>query len=162
MAMKHPFVVGTAVGAGGLILWYRRAWFLGLFRRIGHAFSGAPDALVSSLPTTGDAAAATCARQIRRYAFAASQDRSPIVGLTHASYALILLDTLEELAGRDKIKASGIDPVKVRAFITAQQDRHAKMLESCDPFLTGVLALERGESSVPSSFVFAGGAPTGA
>lgn len=106
-------------------------------------------------------------RQIRRYAFAASQDKSPIVGLTHASYSLVLLDTLEEIVGKDAIKAAGYDPSKLREFITKQQDRHAEMLQACDPHLQAVLALERGEpgGQIPG-FVLAGddvlAAPRGA
>lgn len=154
--MKHPFVAGAAVGAIGLLAWWKRAWLAGLARRIRHPLSG-----VALVP---NGALETCIRQIRRYAFAASQDQSPIVGLTHASYALISLDTLEEIAGRDAIQnLAGVDTVKVRAFIVAQQDRHAKVLEGCDPFLTAVLALERdGAIMKPKGLVFAGGAPTGA
>lgn len=155
--MKHPFVAGAAVGAIGLLAWWKRAWLAGLARRIRHPLSGT--GLVTGVP----AALETCVRQIRRYAFAASQDQSPIVGLTHASYALISLDTLEEIAGRDAIRnLAGIDTMKVRQFIVAQQDRHAKTLESCDPFLTAVLALERDGQVRPKGLVFGGGAPTGA
>lgn len=103
-------------------------------------------------------------RQIRRYAFAASQDKSPVVGLTHASYALILLDTLEESAGQQAVSATGVDPKKVRAFITKLQDMHAENLKACDSHLTSILALERGEGMQIPGFVVAGagGAPRGA
>lgn len=90
-------------------------------------------------------AAAVHVRQIRRYAFASSQDMSPIVGLTHASYALVLLDTLEELVGQDAIRKAGYDPKKIRAFITANQDRHAENLKACDTHLQKVLEIERAD-----------------
>src|SRR4051812_19875841 len=145
MAMKHPFLTGTAVGAIGLLAWYKRGWIVGLFRRMRHPFSGAFADPLAALPA-GDPGVAL--RQIRRYAFAASQDQSPIVGLTHASYALVLLDTTEEMIGRDKLRLlSGLDPAKVRAFITQQQDRHATALHGCDPYLTTMLAVERGEGA---------------
>lgn len=155
-SMKHPFVAGATVGAIGLLAWWKRAWLVGLARRMRHPLSGSD---LTNVP----AALETCIRQIRRYAFAASQDQSPIVGLTHASYALISLDTLEEIAGRDVIRnLAGIDTMKVRQFIVTQQDRHAKTLESCDPFLTAVLALERDGNVRPKGLMFGGGAPTGA
>jgi hypothetical protein len=90
-------------------------------------------------------AAAVHVRQIRRYAFASSQDLSPIVGLTHASYALVLLDTLEELVGQEAIKKAGYDPKKIRKFITEQQDRHAENLKACDTHLQKVLEIERAD-----------------
>jgi hypothetical protein len=103
-------------------------------------------------------------RQLRRYAFAASQDKSPIVGLTHASYALVLLDTLEEVAGRDAVRATGVDPAKIRGFITALQDKHAEALQACDPYMQAVLAMERSEGGQLPGFVMAGAgaAPRGA
>lgn len=109
-------------------------------------------------------AAAVAMRQIRRYAFASSQDKSPVVGITHASYALVLLDTLEEVAGRDNLKKSGVDPTKLRAFITANQDRHAEALRQCDPYLQEVLRLEREAGDQLPGFVVAGAgaAPRGA
>ena len=100
-------------------------------------------------------------RQIRRYAFASSQDISPIVGITHASYALVLLDTLEEVVGRDNAKRAGIDAAKLRAFITGLQDQHAEKLKSCDPHLQKILDLERREGMQVPGFVVAG-APMGA
>lgn len=107
--------------------------------------------------------AAVAIRQIRRYAFAASQDRSPVVGLTHASYALILLDTLEEMVGRDAIKRGGYDVGKVRAFITKLQDAHAERLRACDDHLTNMLAIEAGEGAIePGLVAGAYAAPTGA
>lgn len=107
--------------------------------------------------------AAVHVRQIRRYAFAASQDKSPIVGLTHASYALVLLDALEEIAGQELIRKAGYDPKQVRAFITKLQDYHAEKLRSCDSFLSKILSMERSEpgGNLPG-FVLAGGAPRGA
>lgn len=114
------------------------------------------------LPDEVKNALATHVRQIRRYAFAAAQDKSPIVGLTHASYALILLETLEEIVGRDKLKSGSIDVVKLKTFITKLQDRHAEALQSRDPFLQQVLAVERGEGlpELPGHVLAA--APTGA
>lgn len=107
-------------------------------------------------------AMATYIRQIRRYAFASSQDKSPIVGLTHASYALILLETAEEIVGRDAIRASGVDVTKLRQFIAKLQDMHAEALKKSDPHLQQVLAIERGEGlpELPGHVV--AGAPTGA
>lgn len=97
-------------------------------------------------PTQAIAGAlATHIRHIRRYAFASSQDKSPIVGLTHASYALVLLDTAQELVGTDTIKRAGYDPNKLRAFITKLQDLHAENLKKCDLHLQEVLAIERAE-----------------
>lgn len=126
-------------------------------RRLGSLLGVSNDALKE--------AAAVHVRQIRRYAFASSQDKSPIVGITHASYALVLLDTLEELVGRDAIRAAGYDPARIRAFITANQDRHAETLRSCDPYLLEVLAMERNDPNgqLPG-FVFADAvsAPRGA
>lgn len=90
-------------------------------------------------------AVAVHVRQIRRYAFASSQDMSPIVGLTHASYALVLLDTLEELIGQDAVRKAGYDPKKIRAFITTNQDKHAEKMKSCDRHLQDVLAIERAD-----------------
>jgi hypothetical protein len=103
-------------------------------------------------------------RQIRRYAFASSQDLSPIVGLTHASYALVLLDTLEEVAGREAVARSGINAKKMREFITKLQDKHAESLNKCDPHLQKVLAIERREGKQIPGFVVAGAytAPMGA
>jgi hypothetical protein len=113
-------------------------------------------------PPIPPAAIATYVRQIRRYAFASSQDKSPIVGLTHASYALILLETAEEIVGRDKVRASGVDVTKLRQFIAKLQDMHAEALKKCDTHLQQVLAIERGEGlpELPGHVV--AGAPTGA
>lgn len=158
--MKHPFLVGTAVGAGALLLWWKRGWIIAAARRARHPFSGA------EISPNATSAPAIAVRQLRRYAFAASQDRSPVVGLTHASYALILLDVLEEAVGRQAIEQMGYDVAKYRAFITKLQDMHAEKLKPCDTYLQQVLALERGDANgqLPG-FVFAdaaGAAPTGA
>ena len=123
---------GIAIGAGGTIYLLRKRLSLS-------SLFGASDTL-AALPQQ---AIATHLRQIRRYAFAASQDMSPIVGLTHASYALVLLDTLEEVVGKEIAAQAGIDTSKLRAFIAAQQDRHAETLERCDTHLQNVLAIER-------------------
>ena len=130
-------------------------------RRAG-LFSGFPFGAAASPPSKDSAGVHI--RQIRRYAFAASQDKSPVVGLTHASYALVLLDTLEEVVGRDAISKAGYDASKIRAFITALQDMHAENLKPCDSHLQNVLAIERGEGGQIPGFVVAGwgGAPRGA
>lgn len=150
--MKTALIVagGAALGAGVVYAATRAIGALGQ----------------AALPETIKHAAAVHIRQIRRYAFAASQDQSPVVGLTHASYALVLLDTLEEVAGREAVAKSGVDPKKLRAFITEQQDKHAEVLKKCDPHLQRVLAIERGEGGQPPGFVVAGAgwgpAPRGA
>lgn len=126
------FVGGVAVGGAGYYFGtkYLKSLIPGL--------SGpAEDALKNAV--------AVHVRQIRRYAFASSQDMSPIVGLTHASYALVLLDTLEELIGQSAIRAAGYDPKKIRVFITANQDRHAEKMKACDSHLQEVLAIERAD-----------------
>jgi hypothetical protein len=84
-------------------------------------------------------------RHLRRYAFASSQDISPIVGITHASYALNALDSLEEKIGHAGIRAAGYDPAKLRKFITELQDKHAEKLRACDAHLQQVLEIERAE-----------------
>lgn len=159
--MKHPFVAGTAVGAVGLLLWFNRGRVAALFRRAASALSGglADDRLMT---VSGYGNPAIAIRQLRRYAFAAMQDQSPIVGLTHASYAMMALDLLEEVAGRDAIKAAGYDPVEVRKLVTGLQDKHAEALRRCDPYISRVLDLERREGGPLPGFVFAGGAPMGA
>lgn len=142
----------------------------GLFCAIGGAALGAGTVYLitrtlsprSLLGAGGTGDPAVHLRQIRRYAFASAQDKSPIVGLTHASYALVLLDTLEEVIGRDAVAKSGVDPKKVRAFIVACQDRHAEALGACDPYLQQVLAIERDEGGQLPGFVVAGAAPRGA
>ncbi len=77
----------------------------------------------------------------------------------------MLLDTLEEVVGRDAIAATGINPAKVREFITKYQDKHAEALQKCDPHLQAVLALEREAGNPIPGFVVAGAdcaAPRGA
>lgn len=149
------FVGGTVLGASVVYLGVKK-WPFGLRGALGS---------VAALPAVIRDAVGVHIRQIRRYAFASSQDMSPIVGLTHASYALVLLDTLEEVAGRDAVARSGVDVGRLRQFITAQQDRHAEALKKCDPHLQQVLAIERGEGGTqPPGFVVAGAwaAPRGA
>lgn len=160
--MRHPFVAGAAVGAVGLLIWYNRGRVAALFRRAAGALSGfgAEDDRLMTVGGRGDPAIAI--RQLRRYAFAAMQDQSPIVGLTHASYAMMALDLLEEVAGREAIKAAGYDPVEVRKLVTGLQDKHAEALRQCDPYISRVLDLERQEGGPLPGFVFAGGAPMGA
>jgi hypothetical protein len=143
------FLGGVALGGGAAYL---------AMRKLGPLLGQLPDGI--DLKN----ALGVHVRQIRRYAFASSQDRSPIVGLTHASYALVLLDTLEEIVGRDAIKRAGYDPAKLRKFITSQQDRHAKALEGRDPFLQQMLAVERAEAPdiAPGIVADAWAAPRGA
>lgn len=143
------FTAGALLGGGAV--------YVGL-RKLAPLLSGVPSGVDLQ------SALGVHVRQIRRYAFASSQDQSPIVGITHASYALVLLDTLEEIVGRDAIKRAGYDPAKLRKFITEQQDRHAKMLEGRDPFLQRVLAIERAEApdAAPGAVTDAWAAPRGA
>jgi hypothetical protein len=142
-------------------LWRNRGWVAGLFRRAAGALSGFEfgDAQMT-VGGRGDPAIAI--RQLRRYAFAAMQDQSPIVGLTHASYAMMALDLLEEVSGRETIKAAGFDPAEVRKLITGLQDKHAEALRKCDPYISRVLDLERREGGQLPGFVMAGAAPMGA
>jgi hypothetical protein len=144
-------VTGGALVGAGVTWWFMRKGCL-LFGQTAN-----PTASIES-------AVQTHVRQLRRYAFAASQDKSPIVGLTHASYSLILLDTLEELVGRDAVKKAGYNPIKLREFITKLQDQHAEALKKCDVHLQTVLAIERAEGSPLPGFVVAGAgaAPRGA
>lgn len=163
---QHPFWTGVIVGVVGLFAWNRRGAIIGLGRKLMHPsqlFHGAAIATGIELPSADPNIAV---RQMKRYAFAASQDKSPIVGLTHASYALIALDIIEEAVGREAILAKGYDPTQLRTFIAGLQDMHAKNLEACDPYLASTLALEQsaGRTAQPSG-MFAGvsyTAPTGA
>lgn len=137
--MKHPFIVGTAVGVTGLVVWRKRSWFVDLFHKLTAHFQGAGATV--ALP---DANPAAIVRQLRRYAFAAMQDQSPVVGITHASYALILLDTLEEMAGRTAIERAGYNVTAMRTAITKCQDDHAKKLQACDTYMAQAMGVERG------------------
>jgi hypothetical protein len=134
------FIFGAAIGGGAAYL------AMGGWKKLAMKAAGLGDA--------GDVSAHM--RQIRRYAFAASQDKSPVVGLTHASYSLVLLDTLEEVVGREALVASGIDPRKLRSFIAAQQDRHAAALQSADPYMKAILELEAREGRTGSMRDLAG------
>jgi len=160
--VKHPFIWGAVVGIGGLIAWHQRGRIIGLARRLRHPFRGFGDDRFF-IGGRGDAAVAV--RQLKRYTFASMQDQSPIVGLTHASYAMAFMDFLEETVGREKIIAAGFDPIEVRRVITGLQDAHAEKLRACDPYLAKVLELERKQpgGQLPG-FVFADatGAPMGA
>ncbi len=149
--MKHPFIVGTAVGVTGLVIWTKRSWFINLFHRLTAHFQG-----VDTTVALPDANPAAIVRQLRRYAFAAMQDQSPVVGITHASYALILLDTLEEMAGRAAIERAGYNVTAMRTAITACQDAHAKKLQACDTYMAQAMGVERG------IMAGAGAAPRGA
>lgn len=175
---EHPVWTGVLLGAAGVFVWYHRGVVMMLLGKLMHPkelFHGGLGQIIDiaklgaatgiEMPSSDPSIAF---RQMRRYAFAASQDKSPIVGLTHASYALIALDILEEAVGRDMLAARGCDVTKVRTVVTALQDAHAKKLEGCDVYLSSVLAMERGEpgGALPGA-VFAGGgveyiAPTGA
>lgn len=159
MAMKHPFVWGAVTAIVGFVAWRNRGRIVALARKIRHPLSGLGD---DRFLVGGGGNPAIAIRQLRRYTFASMQDQSPIVGITHASYALMALDLLEETVGRDAIKSAGYDPTQVRALVTKLQDMHAEKLRACDPYLAQVLNLERKEGSALPGFVFAGGAPTGA
>ena len=160
MLKEHPFAAGVGVGILGLIVWTQRGRIAALFRHVIRSpLAGADnpmsclgdDRIMSKL--SGDPAVAV--RQLRRYTFASMQDKSPIVGLTHASYALMCLDLLEETVGRDAIKKAGYDPLVVRTLITKLQDKHAEALRSADPYISSVLALERQEGNAMPGFVMA-------
>lgn len=156
--MKHPFVWGAVTAIVGLVAWRNRGRIVGLVRKLPGLHGLGDDRLLVS----GGGNPAIAIRQLRRYTFASMQDKSPIVGITHASYALMALDLLEETVGRDAIKAAGYDPTQVRMLVTKLQDAHAERLRACDPYLAQVLELERKENGPLPGFVFAGGAPTGA
>ncbi len=131
---------GVGLGVGGYWTYQKLAPLLKL--KLSGLGSGAgPDMPALNVP----GALGVWVRQLRRYAFASSQDKSPVVGLTHASYALVLLDTLEEVVGRDAIRKMGYNPEVIRAFITKNQDKHAEGLRSCDPYLLEVLKMERAD-----------------
>lgn len=150
--MKHPFITGAVAGLAGLFLWHRRAWLVGLVHKI-PGLHGAEGFARAPINVAG--AAGTAVRHIQRYTFAAMQDQSPIVGLTHASYALNGLDMLEEIGGQDAVRQAGFDPRDVRALISKLQDMHAKKLHMADPYITQVLGLQAG-------FALPGAAPNGA
>jgi len=162
--VKHPVLVGAAVGIVGVFAWWKRRAIVAAWQRLrGRGVHGLGDNRgMVGLPATADPG--ICVRQIKRYTFAAMQDQSPIVGLTHASYALILMDTLEEMVGRDAIKSAGYDPVTVRQLITQLQDQHAERLQACDPYIGRVLELQKTSGAALPGFVMnsAMGAPTGA
>jgi len=163
-----PFWKGVLAGIGFVVLWSHRGWIVQAVKGIvgfRGTLRGAYDAVKLAAATGIDMPSADpqiAFRQMRRYAFAASQDKSPIVGLTHASYSLIALDILEEAVGREKLLAVGCDPVKVRVLVTKLQDMHAKALEACDPFLTQALAMERGGQAQALAGGIEYSAPTGA
>jgi len=161
--MKHPFVWGAVTAVVGIVAWRNRGRIVALARRLRHPFSGFGDDKFFAIGGRGDPSIAV--RQLKRYTFASMQDQSPIVGITHASYAMMALDLLEETVGRDAIKAAGFDPVEVRRIITGLQDAHAERLRACDPYISKVLELERKEGGQLPGFVFAdaaGAAPMGA
>lgn len=154
---KHPFLLGVGVGVVGLLLWRNRGYITALGQKIVHPFRGPlGNALDDRHTLSVGGPAASAIRGIRRYTFAAMQDRSPIVGLTHASYALMGLDLLEEVGGQAAVRAAGFEPAQVRQMITKLQDKHAERLQSADPYISQVLKMER------SGFALAGGAPMGA
>lgn len=153
---EHPFATGVAVGALGLLVWWKRGAILGMFRRALHPMSG-PLGLEGN-----DDGMPAPVRHMRRYAFAATQDQSPIAGLTHASYAMMALDLIEETAGREAISRAGYNPQRVRAFVAALQDRHAEKLKGRDPYISKILEMEREEQAAPAGFLMTGAAPMGA
>jgi hypothetical protein len=163
-----PFWKGVFAGIGIVLLWSHRGWIFRVVRGVftSSSLRGAFDAAKLAVATgiempSSDPAIAF--RQMRRYAFAASQDKSPIVGLTHASYSLIALDILEEAVGRDKLLALGCDPQMIRTSVARLQDMHGKKLEACDPYLSAALAMEQqGGRVVPGFDGVEYIAPTGA
>ncbi len=160
-SVKHPFVWGAVTAVAGIIAWKNRGRIMAIVHRLRPPFSG----LDARLTLMGNGNAAIAARQLQRYAFASMQDQSPIVGLTHASYAMAFLDFLEESVGRDAIKAAGFDPTDVRKLVTGLQDGHAKKLRACDPYISKALELEWKQGGQLPGFVFAdaaGAAPMGA
>lgn len=125
---------GIAIGLGAAAAFVNRGKIVGMFHGAG----------VNPAASLTENAADVAVRQIRRFSFAASQDLSPVVGLTHANYAFALLEALEEAIGRERLKSlTSTDPVALKQFIVALQDRHAKALEGRDPFLQRVLEMER-------------------
>jgi hypothetical protein len=84
-------------------------------------------------------------QRIQRYTFAASRDTSPTIGLTHASYALALLDTLNDVVGEEALVARGINYQRTRAQIAALQDKYAAQVSRNDPQLSRVLAAAQEE-----------------
>lgn len=155
---EHPFATGVVVGALGLLAWWKRGTIIGLFRRAVHPLRG-PWGLGEA---DVDDSMPAPVRHLRRYAFAATQDQSPIAGLTHASYAMMALDVIEDTAGQEAIRAAGYDPKRVRAFVSSLQDRHAEALKNRDPYIRKILAMERGEQEPPEGFLMTGAAPMGA
>jgi hypothetical protein len=158
--VKHPFVWGAVVGIGGLLAWHNRGRIVALARRLRHPFSGFGSERLLAASGHGDAVVAV--RQLKRYTFASMQDQSPIVGLTHASYAMAFMDFLEETVGRDNIRAASFDPAEVRRIIVGLQDSHAERLRACDPYIMKVLELEKQQNGRGFVFADAAGAPTGA
>jgi hypothetical protein len=144
----------VGVGVLGLLAWTKRSWLLGLVRGR-HGMHGLGLGDFGAMNVAGPAGVAV--RHIQRYTFAAMQDQSPIVGLTHASYALNGLDMLEEAGGGEAIQAAGFDPTKVRALISALQDKHARRLHAADPYITQVIGMRE-----ETAFAEAGAAPNGA
>jgi hypothetical protein len=103
-----------------------------------------------NIKPSGNVYVDACARHAQRYAFASLQDRSPVAGLTHASYAMTGLDLLEEAAGTDGAKRIGIDIVAIRPLVAKLQDYHARALRECDPFLEAALRLTGGSGVAPN------------
>lgn len=132
---------------------------MGLVRGHGamHGLGGGFESFGTPVDLAG--AAGVAVRHIQRYTFAAMQDQSPIVGLTHASYALNGLDMLEEAGGGAAVQMMGFSPSKVRALISAIQDKHAKALHAADPYITQVIGMREGDGFADAG---AGAAPNGA
>lgn len=148
--MKHPFAVGVGVGIVGLVAWWQRGRIRALFHRIGHLAGLPPAGLMADIKPSGNAYVDACARHAQRYAFASLQDKSPVAGLTHASYAMTGLDLLEEAAGTDGAKHIGIDIVAVRPLVAKLQDYHASRLRECDPYLAAALLFTGGSGVAPN------------
>jgi hypothetical protein len=162
---EHPFWTGVIVGVAGLFAWSHRGWIMGIGRKLMHPsqlFHGLQYAFGSEIagieqPSSDPAVAM---RQLRRYGFAAAQDQSPVVGLTHASYALICADILEETLGREKLMTLGCDIARIRPMVAKLQDMHAQKLAACDGYLAQALATEQGAALHGDGVEYI--APTGA
>jgi len=77
-------------------------------------------------------------RQSARWAIAAQQDKSPIVGSLHANYGTGYLWALRDVATDDEIKEhAGIDISKFQKKIVGIQDMSTKNVSSACPQFVG-------------------------
>jgi len=167
---EHPFWTGLIVGVVSMVAWSHRGWIISLGRKLMHpkqlfhglqyAFGGDGGLSAATGIEQPSSDPAVAMRQLRRYGFAAAQDQSPVVGLTHASYALICADILEETLGREKLMALGCDIARIRPMVAKLQDMHAQKLAACDSYLAQALATEQGAAFAGDGVEYI--APTGA